>query len=678
MQQPTRRLAAILFTDIVGSTSMMQKDEQHAVSINRRYVAVLKECVLPRGGEILNDFGDGSLCTFHSATEALRCAIDMQQKFQLEPKVPLRIGLHVGEIFFEDGKVFGDGVNVASRVQSLGIANSILFSSQINSQIKNQQEFKSVSVGRFHFKNVDEPMEVFALANEGLTVPKKEELTGKLKEIEKKSILRKWITAVVAILLLIGSFFIYQTFFHSSGFSGEKTIAVLPFENSGEPDSEEYVSDGITQDIINNLSKISELQKVIAWFSVRGFKKTTKPIKQIAEELGVAAILTGTVERQADKTIIKAALIEVNTNKQIWGDEFEYNSKELLSVQSKVAGQIVAALKINLTSEEKRNLAKKPTDNQEAYNLCLKGRFYWNKGSPAALDSAEYYYKQATQLDPSYALAYSGLADCYRINHRLTMVETIPIAKDYALKALSLDSTLCEAWTTLGWIQSIFERNWNSAKIILEKAIRLNPNYPLAQLYYGNILLFNGSTEEGIKKIEKAANLDPLSILIGLPLGRNYYESRHYDLAIRQLRKVLILDSTFDAAKPWLGLSYVQKKLYKEANDIFEQIRNPRDKSCLLSYSYSIAGDKEKGLRELTKALQIEKGSTLFFANVQFHFFAAQAFIGLGKTNEALTELENSFEAHEVHLDNLKIDPALDPIRNEPRYKALLKKMNLD
>ena len=199
--QPTRRLAAILFTDIVGSTAMMQKDEQAALSVNKRYVAVLKQFVSYHGGEILNDFGDGSLCCFQSATEALRCAIEMQQKFQTEPKVPLRIGLHVGEIFFEDGKVFGDGVNVASRVQSLGIANSILFSSEICSKIKNQQEFKSISVGKFHFKNVDEPMEVFALSNEGLSVPKKEELTGKLKEIEKKSARRKWALTAIAILL---------------------------------------------------------------------------------------------------------------------------------------------------------------------------------------------------------------------------------------------------------------------------------------------------------------------------------------------------------------------------------------------------------------------------------------------------------------------------------------------
>src|SRR5258706_1326329 len=346
--QPTRRLAAILFTDIVGSTSMMQRDEQHAMSIHKRYGAVLKECVLSRGGEILNDFGDGSLCTCHSATEALRCAIEMQQQFQQEPKVPLRIGLHVGEIFFEDGKIFGDGVHVASRVQSLGIVNSILFSTEINSKIKNQQEFKCVSVGRFHFKNVDEPMEVFALTNEGLVVPKKEELTGKLKEIEKKSLRKKLAIASAVLIILAAGFFIYQNFFRTANLSAvEKSIAVLPFENMAANDSEEYISDGITQGIINNLSKVSSLQKVIGWFSVKSFKKTNKSLKEIAEELGVAVILTGTMQRNADKIRIIAELIDVNTNKRLWGNDYNYDWKDILSFQGEVAHQIVTALRAN-------------------------------------------------------------------------------------------------------------------------------------------------------------------------------------------------------------------------------------------------------------------------------------------------------------------------------------------
>src|ERR1017187_5012169 len=512
--QPSRRLAAILFTDIVGSTAMMQKDEQAALLINKRYVAVLKQFVSSHGGEILNDFGDGSLCTFASATHAVKCAIEMQQQFQFEPKVPLRIGLHVGEIFFEDGKVFGDGVNVASRIQSLGIANSILFSSQINSQIRNQQEFKSVTVGKFEFKNVDEPMEVFALSNEGLIVPRKEEMKGKLKEIEKKTARRKWALTAIAILLLAGSYFIYQNFFKAPGFSGEKTIAVLPFENIGVPDSEEYISDGITQDIINSLSKISSLKKVIGWFSVRGFKKTTQSLKQIADELGVAAILSGTIKNHANKTHIIAELIEANTNKRIWGDEFEYDNKDMLSIQSKVASEIVAAMKANITPEEKINISKKYTENVDAYKFYRKGRFFWDQRTTATDDSAEIYYKKAIALDPDYALAYSGLADIYIINNSgLSQLDAIPIAKQYATKALSLDSTLSEALTTLGFIQSVYDYDWANSKKTLEKAIALNPNYPAAHLYYGNLLQYTGeNTEQGINEIKRALFLDPLAV----------------------------------------------------------------------------------------------------------------------------------------------------------------------
>ena len=265
----------------------------------------------------------------------------------------------------------GDSVNVASRIQSLACANSILFSKEVFDKLKNQPEYRSVSLGKFEFKNVDEPMEIFALANEGLIVPKKEEMSGKLKEIQKKSARKKWMIARCLLILLIAGFFIYKNF-SASGFTGEKSIAVLPFENTGTESSEEYISDGITQDIINNLSKISSLKKVIGWFSVRSFKKTTKTLKQIADELGVAAILSGTMQKHEGKTRIIAELIEVGTNKRLWGYDFEYESKDILSIQSKVAGEIVTALKANVTPEEKKNLSKHYTENVEAYKYYLR------------------------------------------------------------------------------------------------------------------------------------------------------------------------------------------------------------------------------------------------------------------------------------------------------------------
>ncbi|HEU5166003.1 MAG TPA: adenylate/guanylate cyclase domain-containing protein, partial [Chitinophagaceae bacterium] len=187
MQNQSRHLAAILFTDIVGYTAMMQQNESHAVTIMKHYTSVLQKAVLAHSGQILNDYGDGNLCSFPSATEAVKCAVELQLQLQRDPAVPLRIGLHVGELFFEEGKVMGDGVNVASRIQSLGQANTILFSGEINNKIKNHPEFKSVSLGKFEFKNVDEPVEVFALANGGFTIPKREQLSGKLKEVQKRS-----------------------------------------------------------------------------------------------------------------------------------------------------------------------------------------------------------------------------------------------------------------------------------------------------------------------------------------------------------------------------------------------------------------------------------------------------------------------------------------------------------
>lgn len=673
--QPTRRLAAILFTDIVGSTSMMQKDEQHAVSINRRYVAVLKECVLPKGGEILNDFGDGSLCCFHSATEALRCAIEMQHKFQIEPKVPLRIGLHVGEIFFEDGKVLGDGVNVASRVQSLGIANSILFSSEICSKIRNQSEFTSVSIGRFHFKNVDEPMEVFALTNNGLVVPKKEELAGKLKEEKKKSTIKKWIATAIIIALLGVSFFLYK-FYHNTGFTGDKAIAVLPFETIGTDKSEEYVSDGITQDIINNLSKVASIQKVIAWFSVRGFRNSQRSLKEIADQLGVAAILTGTIERQPNNIHIVAELVDVSNNKRLWGEDYNYNSKDLLSIQSDLAAHIVNALSASITPREKQDLTKHSTENIDAYKFYRKGRFFWDQRNKAAYDSAEVYYKKAIDLDPDYALAYSGLADCYTFNQKgLSQLEAIPIAKDYAQKALSLDSTLTEAWTTIGFIQSHFEYNWKDAKILLEKIIKDNPKYPIAHLYYGNVLLAFGKTDEALVETKRALALDPLSAVINYVLGREYFHTRKYDSAIIQLRKNINLNPKFINSYVPLGEAYTQKKLYADAINAFSKLPGitfdlGSNGFLLQSYVYNLSGDSTNAKLLFDK---VSKQDLL-----QAPYLLACIYISRGNFNEALTQLEYAYQVHAIQMAFITVDPMLDPLRKEPRFEAIIKKMNLE
>jgi adenylate cyclase len=671
------RLAAILFTDIVGSTAVMQKDELTAVGMNRRYLAVLKQSVTIHHGEILNDYGDGSLCSFGSAIQAVRCAIEIQQQLQTEPVVPLRIGLHIGEIFFEDGKVFGDGVNVASRIQSLGIANSILFSSEINNKLKNQPEFKSVPIGRFQFKNVDEPMEVFALANEGFVVPDKKKMEGKLQD--KKPAGRKWFLAMASLILLTAAFFLYRNMVHVTGFSeGEKTIAVLPFENAGGMDTEVYISDGITQDIIKNLSKISSLQKVIGWFSVRSFKKTTKTLKEIADELGVAAILSGTMERHSDKIHIVTELIEVNSNKRLWGDDFEYDTKDILSIQSKVAGEIVKALRANVTQEEKNNISRHNTENVEAYKYYLKGRNFWNARGRMNFDSAEANFKRAIQLDPNYALAYAGLADCYTYNFQgLSQLEAIPIARGYANRALVLDSNLSEGLTSLGFIEHNFDYEWDKSKKTLERAIELDPNNPTAHLYYGNLLVYTGHPMEGLKENEKAAALDPLSFGANWVLGRNYYFAGLNDQAIEKFDKLRSAPLQAGVIAWSLGLVYVQQKMYAEARKEFERVSatdhnaNPIDYYAIMqSYGYALTGDHVKAKELLDSTLKI-KGIWLSPYRI------AQAYTALGDFDKALDQLDKSYEIRDLHLFWIKVDPGFVPIRDKPRFIQLMKKMNL-
>jgi adenylate cyclase len=677
MSSQNRQLVAILFTDIVGYTAMMQQNEENAVVVMKQYTSILEKTISDHQGQILNDYGDGSLCSFSSVTEAMLCAIEMQQHFQTDLPVPLRIGVHAGEIFFEGKKVMGDGVNVASRIQSLGQANTILFSKEVHDKIKNQPGFKTVSLGMFHFKSVDEAMEVFALANAGLVVPKKAEMSGKLREIQNKSKRIKWLVTFAILLLMPLIFFLYRTFRHGSGFTGtEKTIAVLPFENIGTDKSEDYLSDGITQDIISNLSRVTSLQKVIGWISVRSLKKTTKSVTQIADELDVAAILSGTIDKQGARTKIRAELTDVNTNKILWGDDFEFSGDDMLSIQSKLAVQVVNALNANLTSEEKKGLTKNFTANPEAYKLYRKGRFFWDQRTKISYDSAESYYKRAIELDPDYALAYAGLADCYTYNQKgMAQATAIPIAKTYAQKALSLDSTLTEARTTLAFIQSHCDFDFRGSIPVFNKIIRENPNYALGHMYLGNVYMAIGDWQAGISEIKKALALDPLSSVCNMVLGRAYFLTRKYDSAYVQLEKTITINPNFLASYMFLGELYLKTGFYQKAIDAFSKLPpgtfdQGTNRLILLGTAYQLAGDTMMAKELLTKVSKEDK--------LKGSYLMAYANISQLDYPGALDYLEYGYAMHTLALILLKGDPNLDPLRKEPRFIELLKKLKIN
>ena len=490
---------------------------------------------------------------------------------------------------------------------------------------------------------------------------------------------KRKILAIMGLSLLLAGLVSYAIFYFVTPQKTEKAdkwIAVLPFEDLSEKQDQEYFTDGMMVDIINRLSKIGDLH-VISRTSAMKYKGAKTSVTEIALELGVTSILEGTVRKSGDRVKISVDLIDAKTEKHLWSEDYDYRDlKDIISVQADVSTRVVEILKAKLTQQEKGSLSKVYTENTEAYKLYLKGRFFWDRRTRESYDSAEMYFKQAIELDPGYALAYSGLADCYTLNQKgMTQIEAVPIAKEYVAKALSLDSTLSEAWTTVAFIQSHFEFDWKGSLAIFEKAIRLNPNYPIAHMYYGNVFFFTGDTKRGIVEAKKALELDPLSSSINAVLGRHYYHDRHYDLAIEQLQKTLIIDPNSLPAKWFLGLSLVQKKLYTQAMDVFAElsIQQPQglQRGFLLSFAYAMAGDKVRAQKELDSTIK-EEGV------LRSPYWLGIIATGMGDFDQAMTQFEKGYDLREIWIINLKVNPEVDPLRNDPRFKAFLKKMNLD
>ena len=394
----SRQLAAIMFTDIVGYTAMMQADEQKAVSVIKHYNSTLEKLVSQFNGKVLNYYGDGSLCIFSSATDAVNCSLAVQKDLKSEPVVPLRIGLHIGEVFFEDEKALGDGVNVASRVQSLGQENTILISGEIHDKIKNNASITTVSLGYFDFKNVDKSLEVFALTNEGLFVPQRKNMEGKLKNKNVRK--RNGIAALSFILLIVVAFFIYKNFFNKNDKAkvADKSIAVLPFVNMSNDPDQEYFSDGLSEELLNLLAKITEL-KVIGRTSSFSFKGRNEDLRVIGEKLGVAYLLEGSVRKSGNKIRITAQLISAADGSHLWSHAYDRDMDDIFKVQDEIAGAVVKELKITMLGASTPAV----TQNTEAYNFYLQGKYFTEKRDKESLETALQYYTKALAIDSNYA-----------------------------------------------------------------------------------------------------------------------------------------------------------------------------------------------------------------------------------------------------------------------------------
>jgi TolB-like protein/Flp pilus assembly protein TadD len=456
----------------------------------------------------------------------------------------------------------------------------------------------------------------------------------------------------------------------------DKSIAVLPFQNlSSDPDNA-YFADGVQDEILTRLAKIGEL-KVIARSSTQRYESSGEDPREIGKQLGVAHVLEGSVQKAADSVRVRVQLINAATATHLWAESYDRKLTDIFAVESEIATKVAGALQAKLTRPEQNALAGRPTENTEAYQLYLLGRYFWNRRTGDDLIKSIGYFEQAIAEDPRFALAYAGMADAYVLLSGYAAAspsESLPKAKAAALKALEIDSGLGPAHACLAMALFAHDLNFPEANREFRRAIELSPNYATAHQWYGQCgLLVLGKTDDAVAEAKRAVELDPLSIIINADLGSTLFSAHRYDEAIEQLRKTLEMEPNFYYARWNLGQALEMKGLIKEARAEYEKavaLGNDPVPSALLGHLYGGLGKTSDALNilERLRAMQKERYvSSYNFALVN---------LGLGQTEEALNFLEKAYEERDgYNIAFIKADPFLDPLRGNPRFEALVNKI---
>jgi TolB-like protein/Flp pilus assembly protein TadD len=454
-----------------------------------------------------------------------------------------------------------------------------------------------------------------------------------------------------------------------------QSLAVLPLTNlSGDP-QQEYFSDGMTEALITDLAKIRAL-KVISRTSVVQFKQTTKPLPEIARELGVEAIVEGSVMRAGNRVRITAQLVDASTDRHLWAESYERDLSDVLTLQSEVASAIANQIQATLTPQERSRLTASHRVNPDAHEAYLKGRYFWGQWTPEGFRKAIEYFQQATAHDPNYGAAYAGLADCYSAESEYGMVDPKDAAgkaEAAALKALQLDETLADAHVSLGLVNEKYKWDWASADRELRRAVELQPGSARAHLLYARYLAEMRRLQESIAEIKRARELDPLSAVTNATMAMIFFFSRQYDQAIDQCRATLEIDSNFLWAYHLMGEDYIEKGMYKEAlaalqKSISSEI-NPHFEA-IIGYANARAGNRQEALKVITK---LENTTGEYVPPTQI----ALIYGGLNEKDQAFALLERAFTERDSSLIDIYAAPYFEPLRSDARFQALLRRMNL-
>jgi eukaryotic-like serine/threonine-protein kinase len=502
-------------------------------------------------------------------------------------------------------------------------------------------------------------------------VPERKYLTS--RQITVTFGLKKlWLPALILIAVAAIGVIVWKSLPHK-----QASVAVLPFRDLSPKKDQEALCDGMTDEIIAKLSTL-EGWKVMNMASALRFKNTEKPIKEIGRELNVTTVLVGSVRKEEEDIRVITQLVNADDEFQLWSDTYEQKIERVFEIQSDIAEKIVKSLKIKLSPEEKAQIRKKPTENMEAYNLYMQGRWFWNKRTPSGFQKSIEYFQKAIEIDPNYALAYAGMADNYLLLAGGWTGLSFPKAKEATLRALEIDGRLAEAHASLGYIKLAYDFDWEGSEKEFKRSIELNPNYATARHWYPYLLMVLGRPDEAISEIRRALELDPLSLAINRDFGQSLYYAREYDQAADALQRAIEMDPNFPNSHFYLGLVYLEKSLYGEAVKEIQREKEVAGRpfepllDVYIGIAYSRMGRKDEA-RKIMERLEPVQPSAF---SMSYH--KALLCFSLGENDRGFEYLDKESERPGNSIPFLKIDPLADSVRSDPRIKALLRKVNLE
>lgn len=485
--------------------------------------------------------------------------------------------------------------------------------------------------------------------------------------------------AVVLLLSVIAGVFYFrqQRSRHATAYDAPiDSIAVLPFDNAGRDPAAEYLSDGITESLINRLSQLSKL-KVMSSNAVFRYKGKTTDAQAIGRELNVRAVARGSVNRIGDRLVITVSLDDAADNHRIWGDQYVRPFADLLDVQSEIAQEVTANLRVKLTGADQQQLAKHYTEDTEAYQLYLKGQYEWKKHTPRDIEKAIGYFNEALAKDQNFALAYTGLAACYGVlgNSYVRPLDALPKAKEYATKALAIDDGLAESHLAMGALHLLYDWNVVEADKELDRALALNPNKADIHQFKAILYELTGRFDEGLREAQRAQELDPQSVSFSMEVGSKYYFARRYDEAITQLEKTIALEPHFVHTHLYLGQAYEQKGMYGKAIEIYQNalanVEHHPELVAALGHAYALSGARDKAEASLAELREMSKSQYVS----PYHF--AVIYVGLGETDKAFESLKEATDDRSYWVAWLKVEPQMDPLRSDPRFAKLLERIGI-